>query len=227
MKIKKLLIGDIRFQYKYGFYFLYLVFTFLYVFILKVIPESWILPLAMVLIFSDPSAIGLIFSGAIIQLELSEKTFQSLAISPIKPSEYLWSKLLSLAIISFISASIIGLCVHPINNYLFFAFAIILGSMIFTNLGLICAFKTHSLNQFFLTIVPVIILIVVPGCIYQFYHLQNWFVIHPGVAIVEMLNGGASSVLSSFILITWFCILFLATKKVIKQEFKNKKELKR
>jgi fluoroquinolone transport system permease protein len=211
MKIRKLLIGDIRFQYKYGFYFLYFVFTFLYVFVLKVIPQNWVLPLAMILVFSDPSAIGLIFSGAIIQLELSEKTFESLAISPIKPSEYLWSKLLSIAMISFIAACIIGLSVQVINNYLFFALAIILGSMIFTNLGLICAFKTHSLNQFFLTIVPVIILIVVPGCIHQFYHLQYWFIIHPGVAMVEMLNGGTQSIISSVVLLFWFYVLFILT----------------
>jgi len=77
MKLKNLLLGDIKFQIKYGFYFLYLIFTIFYIVILSLLPSSWVETVAWLLIYTDPTTIGLIFMGAIIQLELAEKTFDS------------------------------------------------------------------------------------------------------------------------------------------------------
>ena len=92
MKLKNLFLGDIKFQVKYGFYFIYLIFTLLYIVSLTILPADWIKETSWILIFTDPSIMGLVFMGAIVQLEISEKTFNSLAVAPIKSSEYLLSK---------------------------------------------------------------------------------------------------------------------------------------
>jgi fluoroquinolone transport system permease protein len=40
MKLKALLRGDVRFQYKYGFYFLYLLLSVLYIAVLFSLPAA-------------------------------------------------------------------------------------------------------------------------------------------------------------------------------------------
>ena len=226
MKLIKLLLGDIRFQFKYGFYFLYFVFTVIYIIMLNIIPTSWVYPVGILLIFSDPSAIGLIFSGAIIQFELSENTFQSMKIAPIKPIEYLLSKIFSLTIISLIVGLMIGFSVQIISNILYFTLAIILGSLIFSCIGIIIAFKTRSLNHFFLWMIPFMTLIILPGGFYQFFEFYTVSIIHPGVAMVEMLNGGNYSVFGMVVLMGWLIYVGTLANVTISQQFKSRKVIK-
>lgn len=83
MKFKSLILGDIRQQYKYGFYALYTLFTLVYITVLRILPMPWKELCTTTLIFSDPVLIGLMFMGAIILFEKSEKVMQALAVSPI------------------------------------------------------------------------------------------------------------------------------------------------
>jgi len=223
MKILKLFMGDVRFQYRYGFYFLYAFFCVIYILILKLLPMSWSLPIGILLIFSDPSIIGLIFSGAIVHLELSEKTFDSLSIAPISSPQYLISKLLSISLICVLVSLLIGLFNGLIIQWFFFVYSILIGSMFFSLIGFTCAFVTNSLNKFFLSIIPLMMLIIIPGGLYQFFDMPIWTTIHPGIAIVEMLNNGETSILSAIFLAIWFIVLFYIAEKVIMNKMKSHK----
>lgn len=225
MKLDKLLIGDIRFQFKYGFYMLYAIFTCLYIIILNIIPTSWVYPMGILLIFSDPSAIGLVFSGAIIQFELTERTFESLKIAPIKPIYYLLSKIISLTLISLIVGVIIGVSLQIINHLAYFILAIVLGSLIFSCAGIIIAFKTKSLNQFFLIIIPIMALVLLPGGLQQFISLHEVVLLHPGISMVEMLNGGESSMVAMFVLIVWLVVVSLLATHIVFHQFRGRKVL--
>ena len=66
MRIRSLIIGDVRFQFKYGFYLLYLFFSVLYISLVYIFPVSWRERAAILMIFSDPAAMGLYFMGAIV-----------------------------------------------------------------------------------------------------------------------------------------------------------------
>ena len=59
MKLKGLILGDIRQQYKYGFYALYTLFTLVYIAVLRILPMQWKELCTTTLIFSDPVLIGL------------------------------------------------------------------------------------------------------------------------------------------------------------------------
>lgn len=91
MKFKSLILGDIRQQYKYGFYALYTLFTLVYITVLRILPMPWKELCTTTLIFSDPVLIGLMFMGAIILFEKSEKVMQALAVSPISIHAYILS----------------------------------------------------------------------------------------------------------------------------------------
>ena len=66
MRIKSLICWDIKTQIKYGFYLLYAILTLLYILVLFAVPETWRETLAVILIFSDPAAMGMFFMGAIV-----------------------------------------------------------------------------------------------------------------------------------------------------------------
>ena len=73
MKLRRLVCGDIHFQWKYGFYFIYFVLTVIYVFGITALPDNWKHNAAAIMIYSDPAAMGLFFMGAIVLFEKSQK----------------------------------------------------------------------------------------------------------------------------------------------------------
>ena len=67
MKLKGLILGDIRQQYKYGFYALYTLFTLVYITVLRILPMPWKELCTTTLIFSDPVRINVYGSNNIIR----------------------------------------------------------------------------------------------------------------------------------------------------------------
>ncbi|XMB73049.1 ABC transporter [Mycoplasmatota bacterium WC30] len=221
MRLLNLIRGDIRFQFKYGFYLLFFLFSFIYIVTVKVLPTSLWSKVGAILIFTDPTALGLVFMGAIVHFEISEKTINSLCISPISPMEYLLSKLLSIALLSTISGLLIGIFTQTINNYLSFTVGIFVGSLIFSALGLIIAFKTSSMNQFILSIIPTMIFVILPGVVYIIGLDSFWYLFHPGIAVSELIVNGSNSIYALISLLLWLYIIVLFAIKIVKNRFKN------
>ncbi len=221
MRLLNLISGDMRFQYKYGFYLLFFVFSFIYIVTIKVLPISLWSKVGAILIFTDPTALGLVFMGAIVHFEISEKTLNSLCISPISPIEYLLSKLFSIALLSTISGLLIGMFTQTINNYISFIIGIFLGSLIFSAIGLILAFKTTSMNQFVLSIIPTMVLAILPGVAYIIALDSFWYQIHPGIAVTELITNGSNSIFALISLFIWLCLFVLLAFKIVKKRFKN------
>lgn len=209
MRIKALLIGDIRFQFKYGFYFLYLIFTVLYISLLLILPDAWRERAAILMIFSDPAAIGLYFMGSIVLFEKSEQVLNSIAISPVKPYEYVVAKLVSIAIISIVVGFLIGVFDNVISNGFYFIIGVFLGSCLFSAIGLIVAANIATLNQFILATVPVELLINLPAIAYLFGWKPGWLIFHPGVCIIELCQNGPASLFAAIILTLWTALFAL------------------
>ena len=195
--------GDIRFQYKYGFYGLYLLFSLLYLGLLFSIPESWREKAAVLLVFSDPAAMGLYFMGAIVLFEKSERVINSLAVSPVTFREYTVSKLFSIAVISTAAGLLIGIVGGGVRMNGFFVIAIFSGSCLFSAIGLLIASQTATLNAFILATVPVELLINLPAIFYLFGWKKSWLLAHPGAAIIELCTAGAHPCIALFFLLLW------------------------
>jgi fluoroquinolone transport system permease protein len=82
------------------------VFLLLYIGLIFALPVAWRKTAGILMIFTDPAAMGLYFMGAIVLFEKSERVLNSISISPVKPLEYMLSKLCSLAVISTVVANI-------------------------------------------------------------------------------------------------------------------------
>ncbi|MDO9680631.1 MAG: hypothetical protein Q7262_06400, partial [Bacteroidales bacterium] len=104
MRFLSAIWSDIRFQIKQGFYLVYLIITIMYLIILSMLPEN-VLSIALPLVvFSDPSVLGLFFIGGIILLEKSQGVMMAIVVTPLKTEEYVLSKAISLAFVSVMAA---------------------------------------------------------------------------------------------------------------------------
>ncbi|MDO4540977.1 MAG: ABC transporter permease [Syntrophomonadaceae bacterium] len=200
MRLLRLMAGDIRFQWKYGFYSVYAVFTAVYLMTLAAVTESARRVVATVMIYSDPAAMGLFFMGAIILLEKSQRVDCALATTPIRTLEYLTAKLISLAVISLIVGAILAVAGGVQNLPLCLA-AILLASVFCSACGLIAAERSQSLNRFVLWSMLIELILCLPALL--LFGIENpWLMLHPGVAAVWVIHGGAPS--------TALCLLSLA-----------------
>jgi len=221
MRLLKLIKGDILFQARYGFYLLFIIFSFIYIVTIKIIPSSISDTASAIMILSDPTALGLVFMGAIIHFEISEKTINSLFISPISAKEYLLSKMISLALLSTFSGLLIGIFTGTITNYLSFIIGVFSGSLIFSAIGLILAFKTSSMNQFILAMIPVMMLVILPGVFYIIFFDSSWLLVHPAIAISELITNGSNIILSLLSLLFYLALVTLVALKIVRSKFNN------
>lgn len=221
MRKNALLLGDVRFQFKYGFYFIYTVFSVLYICLLFILPSAWRKTAAILMIFTDPAAMGLYFMGAIVLFEKSERVLDSLAISPVKSTEYVLSKLLSLAVISTLVAMVIGFSVGIVTNVVWFVFAVFFCSCLFSSIGLIIAAKISTLNQFIIATIPAEVLISIPAAVYLFGYKRNWLLFHPGVCMIELCSEGRYKLTAAIVLMLWTGFFAVFANHTVKKMFRS------
>ena len=65
MRLLNAIWSDIKFQIKQGFYLVYLIITIMYLIILSMLPENVLTIALPLVVFSDPSVLGLFFIGGI------------------------------------------------------------------------------------------------------------------------------------------------------------------
>lgn len=220
MRRKALFLGDIRFQIKYGFYFIYFVFSLLYIGLLFTLPAAWRKIAGILMIFTDPAAMGLYFMGAIVLFEKSERVLNSISVSPVKPIEYVVSKLCSLAVISTVVAVVIGFSGSIIPDMAVFIIAVFFCSCLFSSVGLIVAANISTLNKFIIVTIPAQLLINIPAIVYLFGYKKNWLLFHPGVCMIELCSNGYR-LIPILVLILWTIFFTMLANSIVKKMFKS------
>lgn len=216
MRIIKLILGDIHFQFKYGFYFIYILFSALYVFLLFIFPETWREKAVSIMIYSDPAAMGLFFMGAIVLLEKSQRVLNALAVSPVKAIEYVIAKTISLMLIS-VLVSLVLAFVAGLRNIPEVLLATALTSMIFTLLGLIAATKINSLNQYIIMTAPLELICFIPPTIYLFVPsvIMQWYPLNGSMALIS--NSSRNPLRDiTMLLIVIICLFMIAHRATMK-----------
>ena len=75
---------ELKLLFKEGIIYLYALLGIIYLVILFLIPTEYRTKAGVLLIFTDPAAMGLFFIGSVILLEKSQRVFSSLSVTPIK-----------------------------------------------------------------------------------------------------------------------------------------------
>jgi fluoroquinolone transport system permease protein len=159
MRLLHAVWADVRFQLKHGFYLIYVILTIMYLIILSFLTEDILSVALPLVVFSDPSVLGLFFIGGIILLEKGQGVLMVLVVSPLRTMEYIMSKVISLALISVLAAFAIAFFSHyPSTNWLLLLLATILTSALFTLIGIMINAGCETVNQYMLRTIPYMLL---------------------------------------------------------------------
>lgn len=187
--------GDMQFQMRQGFYLVYAIIAALYVLILSLLPEDIASVALPLVVFSDPSLLGLFFIGGIILLEKIQGVLMVVVVSPLRTHEYILSKVISLAIISVLVAFLITLLskTEQVNWFLLFI-STVLTSGIFTMVGIMINAGCENVNQYLLKTVPWMLLFIIP-CFSLLGFPYSWiFKIVPSVAALQLMLGAYTGI---------------------------------
>lgn len=214
-RIKNATKTDMVFQYKQGFYFIYLLISFIYLLILGQLPKNIASIALPIIVFSDPSVLGLFFIGGILLLEKEQGVIHTLAVTPLKTYEYLVSKLISLCMISILTVLLITVLSNVGEpNYKILLLGVVLTSMFFTLIGIIIATKSRHINAFFVKMVPWMIILFLPSVLLFLYPTEWFLSFFPTIASLKLVNGAyhgitvVEGVLSCFVLFVCNILLF-------------------
>ncbi len=186
---------DVLFQFKHGFYFVYLAITIMYLVILSFIPGEALSVVTPLVIFSDPSVLGLFFIGGIVMLEKMQGVLSVILVSPLRSSEYLLSKIISLVLISVIaSLAITFFGYHGHVKWILFILSIILTSGLFTMCGLIICAGCNTVNGYFIKMIPYMLLLVIPCFSLVGFPFSWLFYIVPSVSCLRLIMGAYVSI---------------------------------
>lgn len=190
MRLTRAIWADMRFQLKQGFYLVYVLITIIYLILLSFLPKDVLSVALPLVVFSDPSVLGLFFIGGIIMLEKVQGVLSVLVVSPLRTIEYILSKVISLALVSVLAAfAITGFSQYETVNWLLLFFATILTSGIFTLCGIMVTAGCNTVNQYMLKVIPYMLLFVLP-CFSLIGFPYSWlFTIIPSVAALRLMLG--------------------------------------
>jgi fluoroquinolone transport system permease protein len=188
--MKELLKKEIILQWRQGFWLVYFVFTAIYVTVLLSLPEKNRMLVSLILILSDTTMLGVIFIGALVLLEKQQAVIQSLFVTPLEPTQYIWSKTLSLSLIAISMSILVYLPVWHFSAYtplLLATIAFTAGTFVLLGLGL--AARIDTINQYFGLLIGVSMLLILPVLPYMLLEQHPIFLILPYVASLDLMLG--------------------------------------
>lgn len=218
-RLLSLTLGELRFAAKYGILALYGLITAIYLVLLHYTPSAARPLSGGIIILTDPAAMGLFFMGAMVLLEKSQRVNCALAVSPVRAGEYIAAKALALCGLGLVVALIVGAAAG--NPTLGVILSVVLGSLLFTMLGMMVACQSGSLNQFLLYSVPVELVTFVPAVFYWFHGLTSpLWLLTPGVAAIVLLAPDTGLWLPALLsLAVWDAALYLLCRRVVRAYF--------
>ena len=180
---------DLRLEIRYQILTVAAIVTALYLVIFRMVPAGNE-KLLIALIFSDPAMLGFMFIGALMLFEKGANTLQALVLTPIKPWIYIWSKALSLTVISLVAGITMAIAGHGLQmNYVFLILGIIYASVIFVFVGFLGVVRVKTLNQYIMIVPLTLTPFLLP--LLHFFDLVNgmWMYFIPSQAVLILMEG--------------------------------------
>nr|WKN39678.1 hypothetical protein K4G66_13350 [Tunicatimonas sp. TK19036] len=143
----------------------------------------------VLLIFNDPVVTGLLFAGVLVLFEKDQHTLEALAVSPLSPEAYLWSKAVSLTIVALGTSLAMAWAGYGWQfNYVHFVVGVISASLTFIFVGCWLVPPTNSFNQFLVRCIPLLILMALPFIPFFEAASPMWFYpipSYPGILLLQ------------------------------------------
>lgn len=179
---------DLLLQFRYQIITVAVVITAVYTLVFRLLAKNGFDEVLVVIIFSDPVMIGFIFIGAMVLFEKGSGTIDALIVTPLRKTEYLCSKVISLGLIATICSLVMAIAGHGWSmNYFLFIYGVVFTSSIFTLIGFIGVSRVRSMNQFVIIIPFFMIPFILP--LLNFFNLTSSWILYliPTHAFLDLL----------------------------------------
>jgi fluoroquinolone transport system permease protein len=215
---------DISIQIRSGYWTVYGILGLTYILLLINLPVLIRQDVIVYIIFSDTSVLGLIFVGALILFEKQQGVLQSFSVTPLDLRTYLFSKALSVTILSTLISLLIWMV--PLGSFrgaILIFLEVVLSSVVFTLFGAGFTAGAGSFNQFLARVVVGSLIITIPVFPMLFLPYTGWLVIFPANASLDLLlkaaEGGITliQVIDILVLTVWVFIM----SRFAQREFKK------
>lgn len=144
---------DLRLQVRYQIVTVSVAISLGYAILFRVAPAARTEELAALLVFSDPTTIGFLFVGVLVLFERQSGTLQAVAVSPLSPGQYLWSKAISLTLVALLCAGLVAVAAHGWQvRVLPLVAGVALTSLLLVFIGFVAVARVQSVNQYLLVV---------------------------------------------------------------------------
>lgn len=198
---------DLILLWRYQIVTVALVITTAYTLIFKLLAKDGFDKVLIVIIFSDPVMIGFIFIGVMVLFEKGSGTIDALVVTPLRKTEYLFSKMISLGLIATVCSLVMAIAGHGWQmNYFLFIYGVFFTSSIFTLVGFIGVSWVKSMNQFIIIIPIFLIPFILP--LLRFFNLTSSKILYliPTQSFLDLLWASFFTVPAGHII---FAMLYL------------------
>ncbi len=186
--------SDLMLFFRRGIIPVYFVMLFLYLVFLYFLPSPFRSRATAILVFTDTSALGFFFVGAVVQWEKRERVYEGLFVTPFHPRSFVLIRAFGLTAISFVISAVLLLSTALRGGLspglLTAAAGTGLGALFFTFFGISVAVITRGINSYFITAVGLFIPFSVPFISLTGFWWSDWLVILPSGAMAHMLSSG-------------------------------------
>ena len=148
-RLRSTLLWDIRLQFRYGFYYAAAFVTVIMVIIMSQFPKESLPVVLPVFVIGNMTLNTFYFMAGLVLLEKDDGVLEGLVVTPMRRSEYLWSKLVSLILLTLIENGVIVTAVYGFNyNLLLLALGVSLMGFFNALYGFIVVARYNSINSF-------------------------------------------------------------------------------
>jgi fluoroquinolone transport system permease protein len=215
---------DLNIQFRSGYWTVYGILGLVYILILINLPLAIRADVIAYMIFSDTSVIGLIFVGALILLEKQQGVLRSFSVTPLNINTYLFSKALSITVLSALVSSLIWLIpLWSFKGYAMLLAGVILSSIVHTLFGIGFTAGAGSFNQFLARVFIGSLILTSPVFPMILLPKTGWMVIFPANAffdlLIRILKGAFSVIqlLDLLVMCVWIFIMTLFAQRQFKK----------
>lgn len=188
--------GDLIRQQRYQILGIALAITLIYIGIFYFIPGADQDLVVQFLIFNDPVALGMLFTGAMYLFEKSENTLEAFAVTPLRAAEYLLSKVITFSLLGTMASLAMAFAAWGLDfSVLPLLIGITLTASLFTLLGFVIVVGTHSFNEYVIKIGIWMIPVALPLLDFFSIYRSYWFYLIPVQPTLLLLRASREAIL--------------------------------
>jgi len=220
-QLKNMLKWDVILQSRYKIIHLSILSVIIYYVSLVAIPSMNTPEFKTLFLFFDPTLIGIMFIGVLVLFEKTENTLQALTVTPMEMRTYFLSKIISLTVLSLVSASLFLVLAHGIHfEYFYMVAGIVLTSVFLILLGFLLVARCKSINEYLVMMMMAFLLLFVPpllditgiyeNVVFYLWPSQASFILFSGVFVTVSFN---ETIYALIYLILWIITCYYLAKK--------------